>query len=338
MAQSIVGAENVQPYKFSECSKSDYEDALKNGRGICLFNKPNELENRSCGNRVIDDGEQCDCGTIAECPELDPCCDPITCKLTSEAQCASGECCDNCKLRPRGYVCRDATNECDLPETCTGDSGQCPIDVYKKNGKPCADNHAFCFGGFCPDLNVQCSTVWGISGSVADMQCFEQFNSKGSINGHCGTDKDGHYIKCDLDNVQCGSLQCQEGSKEPVIAGMDPWSRTIISSKGTEYECKATSGKVEGKEVPVMGLVRDGTSCGDNLVCTNVNKCYCDAGWGATDCSLKIDIPTLEPITTTTIQTPGKTTESSSSKHQKKETPYGMSNVFLKFSHNYNTK
>lgn len=43
MAQSIVGAENVQPYKFSECSKSDYEEALKAGRGICLFNKPNEV-------------------------------------------------------------------------------------------------------------------------------------------------------------------------------------------------------------------------------------------------------------------------------------------------------
>lgn len=43
MAQSIVGLENVQPYKFSECSRSDYNSALRTGRGICLLNKPNEV-------------------------------------------------------------------------------------------------------------------------------------------------------------------------------------------------------------------------------------------------------------------------------------------------------
>lgn len=31
MAQSIVGQENVQPYKFSECSRKDYVDALRIG-------------------------------------------------------------------------------------------------------------------------------------------------------------------------------------------------------------------------------------------------------------------------------------------------------------------
>jgi hypothetical protein len=43
MAKSIVGLENVQPYKFSECSRSDYIDALRIGHGICLLNKPNEV-------------------------------------------------------------------------------------------------------------------------------------------------------------------------------------------------------------------------------------------------------------------------------------------------------
>lgn len=43
MSQSIVGLENVQPYKFSECSRADYIDALRIGHGLCLLNKPNEV-------------------------------------------------------------------------------------------------------------------------------------------------------------------------------------------------------------------------------------------------------------------------------------------------------
>ncbi|XP_011257303.2 disintegrin and metalloproteinase domain-containing protein 22 isoform X17 [Camponotus floridanus] len=363
MAQSIVGLENVQPYKFSECSKTDYIEALKNGQGFCLFNKPNEVEMRKCGNRVIDDGEQCDCGSIDECKEYDPCCDPITCKLTTEAECATGPCCSNCKLHARGVICRDSMNECDLPEMCSGDTGQCPPDVYKKNGSPCSNNAGSCFNGVCPALDLQCEQVWGYGGIVADQQCFEQFNSKGSINGHCGTDASGHLIKCEAENVRCGSLQCQQGSKQPVIEEMkDYYSRTIISIKSQEYECKATTGRVEGSDIPGMGLVRDGTSCGDNLicvnqtctslfphidqekcpsnhdnnecsgngVCTNVNKCYCYPGWSGPDCSLPQSIPTVLPTATAE---PEVVQTKSDSKLEKKETPYenyhGSNTVFL---------
>ncbi|XP_035721048.1 disintegrin and metalloproteinase domain-containing protein 11-like isoform X18 [Vespa mandarinia] len=364
MAQSIVGLQNVQPYKFSECSKKDYIETLKSGSGICLFNKPNEIDvRRECGNKMIDDGEQCDCGSFEECHELDPCCDPITCKLTSEAECATGPCCSNCKLRARGVICRESTNECDLPEVCSGETGQCPPDVYKKNGNPCSNNAGYCFNGVCPALNLQCEQVWGYSSTAADKQCFVQFNSKGSINGHCGTDASGHFVKCESDNVHCGSLQCQLGYKQPIIDGMDElYSVTHITMKGQEYECKSTSGKVEGSEMPGWGLVRDGTSCGDNLicvnqtctslflhinqdkcpsnhnnnecsgngVCTNSNKCYCNPGWSGTDCSIQQEIPTIVPAVPTTEPSD----EGSSTPNMgKKETPYenyhGSNTVFL---------
>ena len=91
---------------------------------------------RNCGNKIVEDDEECDCGSFDEC-EHDPCCDHITCKLKVEAECAAGQCCENCKLRERGMVCRDAQNECDIPEYCSGDSGQCPKDVFKKNGNVC---------------------------------------------------------------------------------------------------------------------------------------------------------------------------------------------------------
>lgn len=48
------------------------------------------------------------------------------------------------------------------------------------------------------------------------------------------------YGKCEslFRNVRCGSLQCQQGSKQPVIEGMEYYSRTTISIKSQEYECK----------------------------------------------------------------------------------------------------
>lgn len=94
-------------------------------------------------------------------------------------------------------ICRDSTNECDLPEVCSGDTGQCPVDVWKKNGNSCADNTGFCFNGHCPALDLQCEEVWGYGGTAADKQCFEEFNSKGLSSGNCGTDGSGHLIKCE---------------------------------------------------------------------------------------------------------------------------------------------
>ena len=54
----------------------------------------------SCGNGKIEDGEECDCGSISNCKDTDPCCDPLTCRLKIEADCTSGPCCDKCQVAP----------------------------------------------------------------------------------------------------------------------------------------------------------------------------------------------------------------------------------------------
>nr|XP_018902023.1 PREDICTED: disintegrin and metalloproteinase domain-containing protein 12 [Bemisia tabaci] len=320
MAQSIVGLHDVQPYKFSECSLADYENTLHSGSGVCLLNKPNEFAfPRLCGNGIVEEGEDCDCGAIEECRSKDPCCDPFTCKLSTGSKCASGPCCQACKLVQRGRICRESTNECDLPEFCDGENGQCPPDVYKKNGNPCANNTGYCFNGICPTFKLQCEQIWGYNGAPGEKECYEQFNLKGSIWGHCGVDNNGNYIKCDLDNLFCGSLHCQGGTQIPTTASQNQiYSRTIISIMGKKFECKATSGQDLNGELPDMGLVRDGTPCGENLicvnqtcsnlfmhidqtkcpsnhvnmecsghgVCNNENKCFCDIDWSGPDCSI----------------------------------------------------
>ncbi|XP_022902425.2 disintegrin and metalloproteinase domain-containing protein 12 isoform X4 [Onthophagus taurus] len=369
MAQAIVGLDNVQPYKFSECSKSDYVDRLRTGNGICLMNKPNELEvRRTCGNREVEEGEECDCGTIEECPTVDPCCDPITCKLTKEAECAKGPCCDNCKLKERGEVCRDSTSDCDLPEQCSGDNGDCPPDLYKKNGSPCGEK-GYCFNGMCPTLAIQCEQIWGYGGIGANIQCFDQFNSQGFASGHCGIDANGKYIKCSHENVKCGSLQCQLGNKKPVFGELDHY-RTIISTRGEEYECKTAHRNnsviknAAKSSFPYVGFVLDGTPCGDNLICinqscsslypyidqtkcptnhndkecsgngycTNTNTCFCKLGWSGTDCSIEEEI--AQPLPTPP-QDPSSNhgIQNLSEIMQKKETHYedyhGSNTIFL---------
>ncbi|CAG9860294.1 unnamed protein product [Phyllotreta striolata] len=371
MAQAIVGQDNVQPYKFSECSKEDYIDRLRTGNGICLMNKPNELtDRRTCGNEIVEEGEECDCGSIDNCHKINPCCDPITCKLTKEAQCASGECCEDCQLKGKGVVCREATNECDLPEHCSGTSGECPADVYKKNSSPCEEGVGQCFNGICPTLNVQCEHIWGTGGKEADIQCFEHLNPKGLINGHCGGDNNGRFVKCSPENIKCGSLQCQHGSKYPVVEGLDQpqdHSRTITTIKGREYECKTTTGRKDKNDprtsdLTFLGLVQDGTPCGENLIClnqtctsifpyikqekcpsnlasvecskngfcTNENKCYCNPGYTGSDCSIQLEEIPTPPASTST---PSLGSSNLQDQMKKKETPYedyhGSNTVFL---------
>lgn len=69
-----------------------------------FFSLPKLEMKRNCGNGIVEDGEDCDCGSFDDCSKKDPCCDPITCKLIKEAECASGLCCENCQVSEKLQV------------------------------------------------------------------------------------------------------------------------------------------------------------------------------------------------------------------------------------------
>ena len=59
--------------------------------------------------------------------------------------CEGGDCCnEQCHFKSTTVVCRAASGTCDVAETCTGSSGECPTDVFQAVGTVCGDGPAPC--------------------------------------------------------------------------------------------------------------------------------------------------------------------------------------------------
>uniref|UniRef100_A0A8C5D606 Disintegrin and metalloproteinase domain-containing protein 11-like n=1 Tax=Gouania willdenowi TaxID=441366 RepID=A0A8C5D606_GOUWI len=267
------------PRKFSRCSVDEYIQFLLQGGGSCLFNKPNKLlDPPECGNGFVELGEECDCGS--QCARSGgACCKK--CTLTHDAMCSNGLCCRSCKV-----MCREAVNDCDIPETCTGDSSQCPHNVHKLDGYMCDTNQGRCYGGRCRTRDGQCRALWGYNS--ADRFCYEKLNAEGTEKGNCGPGPEGQgWLQCNKPDVLCGFLFCAN-----------------VTMKGGHALLE------DGSD---LGYVEDGTPCGPNMMClekrclpvaafnlstcSNEVKCICDRDYTGKDCSV------FDPIPEPTVQT-----------------------------------
>ncbi|KAL9868986.1 disintegrin and metalloproteinase domain-containing protein 22 isoform 8-T8 [Geothlypis trichas] len=304
------------PSKFSECDIEEYHEFLNNGGGACLFNKPTKLlDPPECGNGFVEDGEECDCGTIAECAsEGGECCN--TCTLTAGSQCSNGLCCRKCQFEPKGVLCREAVNDCDIAENCTGNSSQCSPNIHKMDGYSCDNRQGICFGGRCKTRDRQCKYIWGEKVTAADRYCYEKLNIEGTEKGNCGRDKDS-WVQCNKQDVLCGYLLCSNISSVPRLGELDGEITTSILHYGKVYNC--SGGHVKLDEDTDLGYVENGTPCGPDMVCldhrclpteafnfstcpgttdsqicsghgvcSNEIKCVCDRFWGGDDCSARI--------------------------------------------------
>ncbi|XP_007948378.1 disintegrin and metalloproteinase domain-containing protein 30-like [Orycteropus afer afer] len=251
---------------WSNCSFVGYFRAINVGLS-CLNNIPQiayVLE--SCGNKVVEENEDCDCGSRAEC-QKDKCCQP-DCKLKPSANCSTGLCCHNCQFRPSGYVCRQAENECDLTEYCNGTSNLCPDDVYKQDGTPCKYD-AHCFGKGCRSRLLQCQTIFGPEAREAPYRCYEDVNTIGDEFGNCAIKAITLFHPCPKRNVECGRLQCVNVKLVP-----DMPDHTLIIQTHLKKEnliCWGTGYHLGMKPmgIPDLGVINDGTPCGQNQLCIN---------------------------------------------------------------------
>ncbi|AWO96604.1 putative disintegrin and metalloproteinase domain-containing protein 22 [Scophthalmus maximus] len=258
------------PKRFSDCNVEEYHNFLNTGGGACLFNKPLKLfDPPICGNGFVEPGEECDCGSPTECArEGDNCCK--SCTLTQGSKCSNGLCCNSCQMEFMGVMCRDAVNDCDIPENCTGNSSQCPPNVHKMDGYTCEKEQGRCFNGRCKTKDRQCKYIWGEKATAADKFCYEKLNIEGTEKGNCGKDKD-TWIQCNKQDVHCGYLLCSNISPAPRLGELQGGLTSFsVAQHSASLDCSGAHVLIDGDTD--LGYVEDGTACGTDRVCFN-HKC-----------------------------------------------------------------
>ncbi|XP_055989326.1 disintegrin and metalloproteinase domain-containing protein 20-like [Sorex fumeus] len=292
--------------KFSNCSYESYwNTSLRSG--TCLLNpaqsiNPERFSTHLCGNLIVDEGEQCDCGTINQCAN-DQCC-LLNCTLKPGAVCSRGMCCKNCQFLPSGTLCRQQVSECDLPEWCHGNTPECPEDTFVQNGLPCR-NSSFCFHSRCSTTHdILCKRLFGKDARTASHACFQEVNIQKNRFGHCGIVRN-TYVRCADPNILCGRLQCENVKRIPNMMDHTTVHQFYLNGTtcwGTDYHL--------GMKIPDNGLVEDGTECGPNMfclhqscislnnscspeichkngICNNKENCHCNYGWAPPHCNVK---------------------------------------------------
>lgn len=141
--------------QFSPCSLKSVKNVLtiKARGGAGCFTEPKEA---LCGNGVVEDGEECDCGWEEDCEE--ECCwpqrtqalpnqTPCTLRPTKVCSPTQGPCCTNDCSFKLGDKCRD-DNGCREESFCDGTASICPYSELKANKTVC-NKEFVCYKGEC---------------------------------------------------------------------------------------------------------------------------------------------------------------------------------------------
>ncbi|XP_003425500.1 disintegrin and metalloproteinase domain-containing protein 10 isoform X2 [Nasonia vitripennis] len=167
MFASATSGDRPNNSKFSKCSIgniSNVLDAIVDNKKRNCFNVS---EGAFCGNKIVEAGEECDCGYDSnEC--IDRCCYPrilsvlerinngsakgCTRKYATQCSPSQGPCCssDTCTFVPLSakVQCR-AESDCSYSSVCNGASSECPAPQPKANKTRCNEGTQLCINGEC---------------------------------------------------------------------------------------------------------------------------------------------------------------------------------------------
>ena len=216
-AHSVSG-DKTNNNLFSACSRFSIGRVLQSKRGICFTE---QTENSFCGNRIVEDDEECDSGLLNP---SDQCCNsqcqfnrnPTTnqkflCSDTHDS------CCHNCMLAPSTRVCRNSTEfYCAGTTYCSGSSKGCPVAPRLNGNESCGFSKGNCIGGNCVSL---CNQQGKISCSCASGGDSCKICCKNGKDGECsvlaGGFNEGNGIVCSLagEKGQCVNGACQKNQR-----------------------------------------------------------------------------------------------------------------------------
>ena len=151
MFASATSGDRDNNNKFSPCSVKNISAVLDAVADNKKYNCFQESDGAFCGNKIVEDGEECDCGfDETECAEQ--CChprttdnnkqkNPLSCKLKTsrstgqKVECSPsiGPCCDGnntCRFTRWAKECK-ADQECTKKAYCDGASARCPAPQTK---------------------------------------------------------------------------------------------------------------------------------------------------------------------------------------------------------------
>ncbi|XP_075859754.1 disintegrin and metalloproteinase domain-containing protein 21-like [Microcebus murinus] len=293
---------------FSNCSYVHFQHIAVSGIGRCVFYPHAESLNRSvaevrCGNSIVEETEECDCGSLKQC-YTSQCCQ-MNCRLTSRSTCHVGECCTNCSYSAPGTLCRPILNICDLPEYCTGGAASCPTNTYMQDGTPCTEE-GYCYQGNCTDRSVHCKEIFGIGAVDGPEPCYG-INIGNIRFGHCSRIyHELGFTACAAQDKMCGRLQCTNVTHLPRLQEHVSFHQSVISG----FQCFGLDSH-RGTKTTDAGHVKTGSICSPGKfcnnsvcngtvtdlhydcapqkcnrrgVCNNRRNCHCHVGWDPPQC------------------------------------------------------
>lgn len=166
MFASATSGDRPNNSKFSSCSIgniSNVLDAIEESKKRNCFKAS---AGAFCGNKIVEAGEECDCGYDSkECKEA--CCYPRMvdtedkklnttakgCHRRRNTQCSpsQGPCCNSyCRFVPlqQFEVCKPES-DCSKSSMCNGTSPECPIPDPRPNKTRCNNGTQLCINGEC---------------------------------------------------------------------------------------------------------------------------------------------------------------------------------------------